>query len=345
MALNKIAFVYLILIYPVCAKTLLPEFITKQNISNLRFISHDGEITYYQRRSGALILGTNYSVKRILQGSTGSNYLISSSPSRKKILITKEENFHTFLSLKKLKKIYAADFNGGNLVLLGEGIRPRLHLNDSRASFYNPYEKIIFIKRTGFSGSGFHINVMANKNPYFYPQIVMADVNTILFTDLNKQGLPGIIKYSKNNKKLTNIYKIPTPNKKIELCKKGNQIIMGVFGLDPTEPHSHISLLNPPNYKKKIIYKSSYNDIGNIICSMKGNFIYFIKKISSKSQTEAAQLNLKTNSVKVLSDISHTTQVIDMDSNLILPYQGKYYLLLGKNNTAQFDLLKKKPSQ
>ena len=180
MALGKIFFIYFIFIYPVCAKTLPPEFITKQDISNLRFISHDGKFTYYQRRSGALVLSTNYSVKKILQGQNGTNYLIRSSPSRKKILITEEENFHTFFSLKNLKKIYATDFNGSNIIFMGKGIRPRLHLNDSRVSFYNPYKKTITIKKTHSANSGFHINIMAGLNPYFYPQVVMLDVNTVL---------------------------------------------------------------------------------------------------------------------------------------------------------------------
>ena len=118
---------------------------------------------------------------------------------------------------------------------------------------------------------------------------------------------------------------------------------MGIFGLDPMEPHSHISLLKLPDYKQKIVYKSPYNDTGNMLCSIKRNLIYFIKKISSN--TEVAQLNIETGSIKVISNISHATQIIDMDSNLLLPYQGKYYILLGKRDTTKFDLLKKRATQ
>ena len=343
MALNNIIFIFLIFIQQGFAKTKIPEFITKQKISNLRFISHNGKFTYYQRRSGALLLGTNYSVKKILQSEVGSNYLVSSSPTRKKILIAEEKRFHTFFSLKKLKKLYVADFDGNNLIFLGEGINPQLQLDDSRVSFYHPYKKMITIKRTHSKNSGFHINIMAKRNPYFRPQVIMLDVNTILFTDLNKQGLPGVVKYSKNNKKLLNLYKVPTQNKKIELCKKDNQIIMGIFSLDPIEPHSYISFLTPPKYEQKIIYKSPYNDIGNMVCSIKGKFIYFIKKTSST--TDVARLNIETKHIEIISDISYATQIIDMDSNLLLPYQGKYYLLLGQNDTTQFDLLKKRDSQ
>ena len=342
MASNKIILIiYFLFIYPVHSKTLLPELITKQDASNLRFVSHDGKFTYYQRRSGALLLSTNYNVKKILQSAVGSNYLVIASPTRKKILITEEKNFHTFLSLRKSKKIYSADFNGDNPIFLGDGTNPRLHLSDTQVSFYNPYKKTITITRTHSIGSKHHINIMASINPYFYPKVVMLNVNTILFTDLNRQGLPGIMKYSKNNKKLVNIYKVPTQNKKIELCKKNDRIIMGEFGLDPSESSSHISLLKPPDYKQEIVYKSQHNDIGNIVCSIKGDFIYFIKKISS--QTEAARLNLETRSVEVISDISHATQIVDMDSNLLLPHQGKYYILLGENDMTQFDLLKKGP--
>ena len=341
MALNKFIIPFFLLFtFPSHTKTLLPEFITKQDSSNLRLITHDGKFTYYQRRSGALLLSTNYNVKNILEGSVGSNYLVISSPARKKILIAQDKNLHSFLSLNKLKKIYSADFNGSRLILLGEGVNPQLHLDDTRMSFYNPYKKTITILKTHASGGGHDISIKSGRNPFFLPQVVMLDVNTILFTDLNAQGFPGIIKHSKNNKKSVNIYKAPSPNRKIELCKKNNQLIMGEFGLDPLESHGHISLLTPPDYKRTIIYKSSHNDIGNIICSIKGNFIYFIKRISS--QTEVARLNIETHSHKVISDVSHATQIIDMDSNLLLPYQGKYYLLLGENDMTQFDLLKKR---
>ena len=171
----------------------------------------------------------------------------------------------------------------------------------------------------------------------------MQDVNTILYTDINKKGLPGIIKYSKNNKKHVPIYKTSSQNKKIELCRKDDLIIMGEFGLDPVISHSQISLLTPPDYTQTILYKSKYNDIGNMVCSVKGDFLYFIKNISSK--TEVARLHLENKSIKIISDILHATQIIDMDSNLLLPYQGKYYILLGKNNTAQFDRLKKRSTQ
>ena len=340
MVSSKLLFFYFLLIQSAYTKTLLPEFITKQDPSNLRFISQDGKFTYYQRRSGALLLGTNYTVKKILQGKIGTNYLVTASPNRKKVLITQDEHFHNFLSLRKSNKIYVTDFDGSNLVFLGEGSTPRLHLDDSRISFYNPYKKTITITRTHLPKNEYHINIMAGANPYFTPQVAMPNVNTVLFTDLNKKGLPGIVKYSRNDKKLINIYKVPTPNKKIELCKKGDRIIMGEFGLDPIESYSHISLLTPPHYKQKIIYKSEYNDVGNMVCSIKGSFIYFIKRLSSK--TEVARLNLDDNSTKIISDLSHATQIIDMDSNLLLPYQGKYYILLGKNDMTQFDLLKKR---
>ena len=342
MASNKIIFICFIFVLSAHAKTLLPEFITKQDPSNLRFISHDGRFTYYQRRSGTLLMGTNYNVKEILQGQMGSHYLVTSSSARKKILITQDEHFHTFLSLRKLKKIYTANFDGGNLVLLGEGVNPQLHLDDSQVSLYDPYKKTITIAKTHIAGNEYRINVTAGRNPYFYPHVTMPNVSTVLFTDLNRQGLPIIVKYSKNNKKSVTIYKVPTQNKKIELCKKEDVIVMGEFGLDPIESHSHISLLTPPNYKQTIVYKSEHNDIGNMVCSIKGKSLYFIKRIPPK--TEVAKLNLGTSSVEVISDISHATQIVDMDSNLLLPYQGKYYILLGENDMTQFDLLKKRKS-
>ena len=139
---NSIILFFIFFLSAAHARTILPEFITKQDISNLRFVSHDGKFTYYQRRSGALLVSTNYSVKKILQGKINSNYLVSSTPTRKSLLIVQDESFHSFLSLRKLTKIYTADFDGQNIVLLGEGVNPRLHLSDSKVSYYDPYKKL-----------------------------------------------------------------------------------------------------------------------------------------------------------------------------------------------------------
>ena len=348
MVLSRILFIYFAMISLSYAKSKLPELITKQAVNNLRFISRDGKFTYYQRRSGSLLLGTNYKVREILTGKIGTNYVIISSSARKKLLITKNENYHTLFSPRIRKNIYIIDFQGGDSIFLGKGIRPRLHLNDTWVSYYDAYSKKITLKKGDAPEIKKFIKIMSGTNPYFIPQIVMTDINTILFTDINKKGIPGIIHYSKNSNKSKNIYTVPSQNKKIELCKKEDHIIVGEFGIDPIESYSSISLvpINTLELSKKIVlYTSQHNDVGNIICSLKGDFIYFIKNTFSetkKNTHEVARLNIKNKAVDIISDVSHATQVIDMDSKLLLPFQGKYYVLLGKNNTAQFDLLKKK---
>ena len=71
MALNKVLYIYFLLLFSVRAmpEIELPEISTKQAISNLRFISKDGKFTYYQRRSGSLLLSTNLKVKKLEQKS------------------------------------------------------------------------------------------------------------------------------------------------------------------------------------------------------------------------------------------------------------------------------------
>ena len=168
MVLNNVIIIFFMLaLTNAHAETILPEFITKQDISNLRFISRNGKFTYYQRRSGALLVSTNYSVKKVLQGKVNSHYLVSSTPARKALLIIQDESFHSFLSLNKLTKIYTADFDGQNIFLLGEGVNPRLHLDDSKISFYDPYKKIITVKGSRTSSNEFSVKIMAGPQSLF----------------------------------------------------------------------------------------------------------------------------------------------------------------------------------
>ena len=355
MVLNRSSFFILLFLLGISPKVFsqsaLPELITKQSINNLRFLSHDGQSTYYQRRSGTLLHSTNYTVKKVLTGSIGVNYIIYASPARKKLLIEQEEHYHTFFSPRVLKKIYSIDYHGHTPKFLGEGINSRLHLNDSWVSYYNPYKKVITLKNIKSPVIKQKIKIKGGRNPYFAPYVVMIDMNTAIFTDMNKDGIPSVIQYTKNNKTSKTIYTVPSYNKKIELCLKKDQLFVGEFGFDTTESYSSISVVPIKKLdfsKKKIIYTSHLNDIGNIVCTIPNDSIYFIKNISNiskKERTEVARLKLKDNAIAVISDIFHATQIIDMDAKLLLPYQGKHYVLLGENNTARFDLLKSKGSK
>lgn len=108
---------------------------TKQNEINIRFLEKDGNFTYYQRRSGDLILGKSYKVKEVLKSSKNSQYELIASEYRKKILITLNRSLYTFLSYVQNKEIFVVNFGSSETTKLGEGISPELHLKDQWASF------------------------------------------------------------------------------------------------------------------------------------------------------------------------------------------------------------------
>ena len=95
------------------------------------------------------------------------------------------------------------------------------------------------------------------------------------------------------------------------------------------------------------VYNSSEQDLGNMICHMKG--IYFVKTITSDQNinyktTEAALLNIKTRSTETLSSLKHVAQLVEMDGRIIIPYRGEFYVVEGTSDIAH-DVLKTAPSK
>lgn len=323
----------------------LPELITKQDISHIRFISNDGKFTYFTKRSGSLILGTNYTVKEVLGGKLGTNYTIYSSAKRDRLLILKNDNYHTFFSTRYLGEIYVIKFGGNKAKRLEDGIAPQLHLNDNWMSSYNPYKNTILFQKTRTPQIQFRIKIGNKLNPYFIPEIVMINKNTVIYSDINDKGFPGIIKYTRHDNQLKAIYKVPTINKKIELCSRKGQLIVGEFGLDNGEPHSTVFSIPQRTLdmrERVTLYESKKNDIGNMICSVPGDDIFFVKRVVEplkNDRHEVAKLDVKLNKLEIISNLSNVGQIVNMDSKLIVPYQGKYYVLVGKSRVHENDLL------
>lgn len=328
----------------------LPELATKQSIDSLRFISYNGKFTYYQRRTGQLNLSTNYRVDPILKGIPGANYLIFSSAARKKVIIEEDQHFHSFYGVRKLKKIYVSNYGTKEIKELGLGINPKLHLVDRWVSYYHPQLKTIFFSNLDFSTFKFKIQIKSYKNPYFIPQVIMPSDGEVYYTDLNAQGTP-IIKYfdrKTNSSKL--VYTGSGHQFKFELCLNREYVILGEFNRYNNDPSLNmISVMKKDAVdfsKRKIIYESPNKDFGNMICNLNNEDIFFLKNFtkekSKKLRIEVARLNIQTQKIKALSQVNFATQVINMDGRLILPYRGKFYLLLGENNLATIDELEAK---
>ncbi len=190
-------FLSLLILSSAQAKIVLPELLTKQAVSNIRYLSQDGKFTYYQKRSGSLLFSSNYKVTEMIKGELGTQYTVIGSPARKKIIIMQNETYHNFYSIRAKEKIFLAEFGESVVKEMAYGSAAKLHLDDSWFSYYDFYEKKLFFESTANSALKFSIKLNNKINPYFNPQVVMSDDNTVYYTDLGETGTPGIIQYNR----------------------------------------------------------------------------------------------------------------------------------------------------
>ncbi|MCY4524573.1 MAG: hypothetical protein OXB84_07535 [Halobacteriovoraceae bacterium] len=316
----------------ISAKSKLPVLSTQQSIENLRFISKDGKYTYYQRRSGSLILSTNYSVKEVIKGRMGTNYSIISSPERKRLLASQDHDYHYNYSFNADKNIIALNFGGTLPQKLGMGISPRLHMRDTWASFFTTKDQTIHFKNIDGPLLKFDIKLFNKINPYFIPQVVMLDDRRILYTDLNQKGLAGVLLYDRQKKQIKPLFKVESINKKIELCFH-KKLYMGIFSLDHTNPGSKIHNIPLDSLdfdNEHVIYQSEKNDLGNLICNLDEKQLYFIQNQTNnegRQSFEVVEFSLNNKKTKTLSDVKYASQIIQMDGRPLLVYRGKYYIL------------------
>ena len=353
MELNKVIVTFFIMISSVVAITEidLPEISTKQSISNLRYISRDGKLTYYQRRSGSLLLSTNYEVDEILKGPIGTQYTVTSSSARKYTLIEQSINFHTYLSIRKLNKIYYSKLGKKTKSYIGEGVDARLHENDKWISYYNPYTNKLSFNNLVNPSANFHVILRNKKNPYFIPQRRFISKNKVLYTDINKEGLTGLISFNRQDSKSKLLQKSDNESMRYELCTNDQHLFIGAFSSDIKSPYSSITSYSKKDLnlgKGKIYYDNNKNDIGQIICNNKDSIIYFIKDMSKEYGStgyEVAQLNLKTKKIDILSSLKWVNSIVNMDGRLLLPFRGTYYVLTGESNSSSKDNLSKKENE
>ncbi|MDO9183898.1 MAG: hypothetical protein Q7U04_15895 [Bacteriovorax sp.] len=327
------------------AKIILPELLAKQAINNIRFLTNDGKFTYYQKRSGSLLFSTNYKVKEILKGEIGTSYTIFSSSSRKKLVILQNEHFNNFLSLRAKEKIFLTNFDESEPREIGMGISPRLLLGDSWLSFYDPYSKILSFEHTTNAALKFSIKLNNRLNPYFIPQVIMTDENTVYYTDLNEEGIYGILEFKRNTTKSEVIYKAKSSMVKLEICLSQNQFILGEFGINFSNSGSIISKTDLPLKdfsKRENIYTSELNDLGHLICDFEPKNLVFIRNFGNSNipSFDIANINTIDKKLTTLSEIKTVNNIINMDGILLTQEKGKYYIVKGDVDYKNTDSLK-----
>lgn len=322
----------------------LPELLAKQANDNLRLISSDGKVTYYQRRSGSLHFSKNYKIYDVLKSNMGTQYTLISTSHKKKILVSQNDVFHTFYSMRMKEKIYILNYGEYTPREIGAGINPALHNADTWMSYYDPYEKLIKLEHTTNYALKFSLKINARLNPYFIPDVQMVDDNIILYTDMGENGNWGIVKYQRNTNSAEIIQKLDKINSRIEITLCDNQLIVGEFGNKNSGLGSQIYKINKTdiNFKNKsIIYQSKLDDVGQITCHE--NFLYFIKNTTeerSSYRTNISEINLKDNQETILTNINSVTSLINMDGIIVTMDRGKYYIVKGNTDLKNVDLLR-----
>lgn len=330
------------------AKIVLPELLAKQAVTNIRYLSQDGKFTYYQKRSGSLLFSSNYKVIEMTKGTLGTQYTVIGTSARKKIIVMQNENYHNFFSLRAKENIYITDFGDTTLKPMGKGSSAKLHLDDSWLSYYDYYEKTIFFESTANTAVKFSIKLNNKINPYFNPQVVMSDENTIYYTDLGENGAPGLIQFKRNISKTEVIFKATTPMIKAEICLHNENLILGLFGINYSKEGTSIAKAKLPLIdfsKRETIYTSPVNDIGQMVCDFNNESITFIKNYGSTevANTDLVDLYPETKVLKPLSEMKTITSVINMDGTLLALDKGKYFIVKGTIDYKNVDSLKALP--
>lgn len=330
------------------AKIVLPELLTKQAVNNIRFLSQDGRYTYYQKRSGSLLFSTNYKVQEMLKGEIGTDYTLFATPARKKIAIIQNPNFHNFYSLRAKLNIYLTNYGESSVREVGTGISPTLLLGDEWLSYYDPYTKILNFENTINTVLKFSIKLNNKINSYFIPKVVMSDENTVYYTDLNEDGVVGILEFKRNTSKSSIIFKAPSPMIKAEICLNKEHLYVGLFGIHFSKHGSTISRVPLPIKdfsKREKIYSSEANDLGHLICDFDSDNLIFIKNNSLNGSPVYDVVNLQIASKKIsaLTEQKTISNVLNMDGTLLTQEKGKYFIVKGDTDFKTIDTLKAHP--
>ena len=322
------------------AKAQLPALLTKQVPGKMRYVSSNGAIYFYQKRKGVLAFSTNFNVLEILKGSPHAQHFVISGEENRLFLIARDNLFLTSNSLRHAADIYLFNAQDKSSRLLGKGLTSsvRMHLFGTWASFYRSHQRRIYLKSLVNSLLDFKLDINSTHHPYFIPEVFFIDNNRVLFSDVNQQGLVTLLLFSRDNKKVTVIYRPDTFGRKIELCAIRGKLYLAEFSFNGIHHGSQIVELDLTvalNYAKgRVIYDTPNSDYGGLICSAVFNKLYFVKTFSQGKHnyqyySEAVELDPKTKKLASISQGKNITHIIEMDGRILIPHQGKFLIVKG----------------
>lgn len=323
------------------------QFSTKYPMENIRFMTKDGQNTYLQRGSD-LELVNQFRSSNVMKGTSSTQYLVTGSQARHKVVIETDPTGPQDLDLNKLHSIHVASLLGGSAPLfVGSGRAPRLHLDDEWVTWWDPKDKVIHVQFLRSKDRHYIIRLGRKHNPYFTPDVIMLDPETVIYTDINEKGVPGLLTYSLTGKQTTLVRKGEQPGSHFELCTYGKYAALGEFSYDDVNHGSSISILawktapSPDGFTS--VYRSSDNDSGQMVCA--ADKVWFVKTVAEDRQynirsSAAANLNLATGKIQVVPELEKVSNIINMDGRILAPVRGEIYVLEGAAGSDQ-DVLKR----
>lgn len=321
--------------------TALPLLATKQDPSNIRYLTKDGKYTYYQRRSGDLLLSTNFNVSEVLKSEMGTQYTVLSQANSNWMVINQINNYHRSYDPRLAAKIYRNKKGETSTVELGSGVASQMHLGGSWVSFYEPYTRLISFKSLDNPQIGFNILTSSKLNPFFFPDASLIDEKNVLYVDMNEKGESALINFDRTSGKSKVLFKPEGVERRLELCSAFDKTFLGAFPYQQAGGASEIWEVDAAKGLTKPIYTSSLPDIGHLICDHTEGKIFFSKafKLGKAIRHDIYSLDVKTSQLEGVSDLRYATQLINHDGLLLIPFQGKYYVPLGQKQLGSKETL------
>jgi len=331
----------LILLASICFSSELPRLLTKHSADNLRFVSSDGEFIYIMKKSGVLGMVNNFNTYDVAIDQEGTNFLVSGSRFKNRLIIESVPRLNRELNVNKLHNISVIGRGKIQLTNIGEGITPKLHLNDEWISYYIPSQKKIVIQNVLTQKKHF-IQLAIKTNLFFRPAVEMINDQAVLFTDLSEQNNITLQQYNLSTKKNIIIYRSSQNATRMEICSNKDYLAFGEFPFDQVQRSSQILFIqlsktsNLAGYET--FYKSENPDIGHMICLK--DKIYFIKTINFQKKinyktTEVAKINLKNKNIEIISQLRNVSRLIEMDDRILIPFRGEYFVVEGEHNFGE----------
>ena len=315
----------------------LPVMATKQPIQNIRYVSNDGIITYFQNRRGKLLFSSNYNISTVLQKLPDTFYTMLTTPEKKFFIVEAQEHFFKVASLQADHLIYELPYGKSKATLIGKGQNSRFHENGTWASFYSFMSHHLTLVNLEATLIKTKIKILNTVLPYFVPEVVLFNKNNIFYTDVNQKGEQGVIFLNRETKKKALFLQSDIFGQMFQLCQNKDYVFIFQSGQSSYRQGTQIykySKKDPVSIKSlKSIYTSAQNDIGHMVCDFDDKFLYFIKakksgKYSSNKST-VAQIDVKTSKLNIIYDEKSSFNLLHLDKKLLVTTQGKYYILKG----------------